>query len=300
MYTQWLRQAGIIWTGILWSFLSYGQSAPVGSLPMQYVGSFAGEAGVPRLSSSFSYQNHNNFNGRQDVYESYLSYDQFIPAIRSGIGITTGVGNNLNAVGYNNQWTPIYFNKSNLYYISGVLAPKFSIQGKYTISPSIDYSYQGNSALSGYYSRQCRVGMLFNTKKYYIGYSVYLLNNYAFKDTNNINTKVRGSERGHLQLGYTFQPSSESKFSCTPQMAILVYENYYDQVVRVGIPALMLNFRYSHLLMGINNRGWHFGWQTDKVRAMASASFGNEKFFGNLSFRYLIKNQQGNKSTPFY
>lgn len=299
-----LIKAGFIWIGIALSFASYGQysrygqyyeNGPLGALPMLYNPAFAGEAEDPRISSNFSFaRNEFNINSMRQHSNSFrfaTSYDQFIPAIRSGIGMTAGWKGKENFIGSYSTYTARD--------ISLIIAPKFSIQGKYTLSPAVDFTY-GSSTYSEKdfpeYSGKhewvrSRVGVLFNTNKYYIGYSVdWLDKNYNYF-------------RSYLQMGYTYQRSSESKFSFTPQLAFRIRDNkinlgsgpqHIGPIVKLS--DINLNFRYKQFIWGWSNVGYHVGWQTEKVRLMAGVSVRRlftknyyDPIFGNLSFRYIFK-----------
>lgn len=277
---------------------------------MQYNPAFAGEAGSPRFSSNFGLNAIGSI--RDNSYAFNTSYDQFIPAIRSGIGFSGG----------------FYSTSSNRFFSSSgysfalAVAPKFSLKGKYTVSPSLDLSYGANDQISktlpntnstirqvNGYDLQSRAGLLVNTRKWYIGYSVEipLRNAYRFRgfdglvippssDTTLTSTKKFNS---YWQFGYTFQRSSESKFSFTPQV---VFRTGWDPSLRFGrnngfrylsLVAINLNFRYQKFIWGINNTGIHLGWQTDKVRVMLSNGFGyngrESGYIGNATFRYMLK-----------
>lgn len=132
----------------------------------------------------------------------------------------------------------------------------------------------------------------------------------------------------YLQLGYSFQRSSASKFSFTPQLAFQIYDHTQTNKLMVEIKAINLNFRYNKFIWGVNNSGIHVGWQTEKFRLMLSNDIGAVNYFmdranlyinymsqinkikpinnfkdgyrgrgyiGNLSFRYIIKNKNQTK-----
>lgn len=325
-------KAGLVWCGILLSFASYGQiqwdlsyrgqRIPLGAIPMQYNSSFAGEAGGPRISSSFSLHTSSTSDSYHS-YDLYASYDQFIPVIRSGIGITAGrSGHAAKSSHYNNYGNSGYTSyKLDDYFLSVAIAPKFSLKGKYTLSPSIDftfrpgsYSYIDISPTSVYtistirdhfhkhHQLQSRIALLFNTNKFYVGYSVYLLDRDTFsvhskdstfpnpgKDTTYSYTGNYGF-LSYLQLGYTFQRSSKSKFSFTPQLVLRITDNNANNNHHyVHFEAINLNFKYQQVIFGLNNRGWHVGWQTNKLKVMVITVF-NQGYEGNLSLRYLLKN----------
>lgn len=297
--------AGFIWCGVLLSFNCYGQNGfleyPLGALPMQYNPSFAGETGAGRLSTSSSYQIYTLAPTSPDAhrdhnFSTYSSYDQFIPGIGTGIGITTGY---LGVRGLNAHL--------NAYYISAAIAPKISIKGKYTLSPSLDLSFlpyrtlfngsSNPSTTSQGVSLSSKAGLLFNSNKYYIGYSVVIF----------IRNKVSLPEKttfyykdflSYLQFGYTFQRSPESKFSFTPQFALSLSEKRHPDDDVVGFDGINLNFKYTQYIGGFNNSGVHLGYQNEKMRLMVSKSINN--LIGipgsfNLSFRYIFKQDNQNR-----
>ena len=319
-------KAGFIWSGLLWPFFSYGQQlrAPLGALPMQYNSSFAGEAGGPRISSSFTLQPKLPWRTGHS-YAWYTSYDQFIPALRSGIGVMVGRGGMSSSDNYY-YLSPDPLGrddfKSNDYLFSVSIAPKISIRGKYTLSPSIDFTHgqedfsrireneeaaPSNSSYSNYSNQlrhwQSRIGLLFNTNKYYIGYSIAVLNRDIFSVQNQQRTNLitildtsysyTRPQRvmSYLQAGYTFQRTPQSKFSFTPQVMVGIDHNS-SYPIKLASVAFNLNFKYQQFIFGVNNQGWHVGWQTDKIRLMLTNSIGGD-YHGNLSFRYLIKKTSG-------
>ncbi len=184
-------ESGLFRSGLLLSFVSfaaYGQQTlnlPLGALPMQYNGSFAGEAGSPRFSSNVGLIAGRTFYGRG--YHLSASYDQFVPVLRCGIGV----------MAYTRQYTnPLYdYNGQGF---SAAVAPKISLGGKWTLSPSLDVEFTAgrtparnpvihNSAVNvtGYNSKwwRSRAGLLFNTNKFYIGYSVVVADHLSMEYT---------------------------------------------------------------------------------------------------------------------
>ncbi len=301
---------------------------------MQYNPSFAGQAGGPRISSNVVYSNYDAAKS-QRVY-SHLSYDQFIPAIRSGIGITAGYFNSIHKLPHNLygpgtsglSYDKVTFSGASF---TVAIAPKISLKGKYTISPSIDFSYgiaEEKVTLSEVpvvdtirggdgkqYGINSRAGILFNTNKLYVGYKVVVLRRSILNSTYNPLSSYRPVNifESFLQAGYTFQKSSESKFSFTPQVVIQISK--YDSKARLyyGLEAYNLNFRYKHFIWGVNdsdirdvrfrdrqlftNGGIHIGWQTDKLRVMLTNNYGfnsqyeSSRYVGNLSFRYIFSSK---------
>lgn len=298
-----LLKSALCGAAILLSFASYGQSfqgvrnVPLGVLPMQYNSSFAGESNGARFSSAMAYKNDiaSPFNQQAQMFGSHLSYDQFIPALRSGIGIslnresewfnlkdqsnsrTTGGRSNIGVEG------EVYH-----YRLSAAIAPKISIKGKYSFSPSIDFTFakgKGESQLfienqageSGNFNTnrlQSRVGLLFNTDKYYLGISTYILDYsqmFSSRDPQGESRISRSTEWlvTWVQAGYTFQRSAESKFSFTPQIAYRISPTTFSGDFQTNshiLDAFNFTFRYDKFIGGFNNTGVHLGFQNEKLR----------------------------------
>lgn len=289
-------RSGFFRAGMLLSFAAYGQEMPIplGALPMQFNPSFAGEAGGPRFSSSIGLRTAGG--DRSNSYTLNASYDQFIPALRSGVGFS---GRYLNASSR--------LMSSAGYAFSAAIAPKFSLKGKYTISPSLELTYgSSNVTINNWvvtneprytsgYAWQSRAGLLVNTRKWYFGYSIDipLQNTYQY-NLAGILVFQPARFNSYWQFGYTFQRSSESRFSFTPQIAFRTGTERYGDFRYFGPVAINLNFRYQKFIWGINNSGIHLGWQTDRVRVMLSNGYSSEGretgYTGNATFRYMLKN----------
>ena len=235
----------------------------------------------------------------------HASYDQFIPALRSGIGVSVNNGSSsfswedYGGTGVNYSTT---FNYSGL---TLAIAPKFSIKGKYTLSPSIDFSYGYGKAetklpeVSGLVDLEgqhmwveSRLGLLFNTSKYYAGLSTTILDQHFY---DNQRYRLLNSFITYFQAGYTFQKSATSRFSFTPQVAYRISANestpFTEYILHSG--AANFTFRYDSYIAGFSNTGIHLGLQTKKLRVMLSNNpfRSKNKFYenGNLSFRYIFR-----------
>jgi hypothetical protein len=279
---------------------AYGQQVatlPLGALPMQYNGGFAGEAGSPRFSSNFGLTSPGWSYGRG--YHLTTSYDQFIPALRSGIGVMAHLHRTDNA-----------YYATNVYAFSAAISPKIPLGGKWTLSPSLDLAYYGGRSLARDVTRggnveteqwRSRAGLLFNTSKFYIGYSVALTDHLSVRFANGVAESGRPFRfTSYLQIGYTFQRSPESDFSFTPQLTLATGTSLYpgfsnDRRTNINyFEAFNLNFRYKRFIWGVNNTGVHVGWQTPRLRVMASNTYAaggrNEGgYSGNVSLRYVLK-----------
>ncbi|MBD0256376.1 MAG: type IX secretion system membrane protein PorP/SprF [Cytophagales bacterium] len=280
------------------------REVPLGTLPMQYNGGFAGEAGDPRINTVAGVA-FNTYLG--NGHAAYISYDQFIPAIRSGVGITAGYTGSRFAGGYLGE----LLNVGHGPYLSLTVAPKLSLRGKVTISPFLDVSvYRGwgqnvffNGQVDVIYkvnTVRSRAGLLLNTEKFYVGYSVHLVDQFMIhpKSDTALSFSTNRFEKfnSYWQLGYTFGHATESKFSFTPQV-----------VFRLGTPRwyvgkgrtifhpvdFHVNFRYKKAIWGVNLTGVHAGWQTDRLRIMLSDSleylYREGGYAANLALRYIFK-----------
>ena len=290
----------------LGAYGQYNPNLPLGALPMQYNGSFAGEANSPRISSNFGFRTRQRYVWGGDRYHQHVSYDQFIPSLSTGIGV--GV--------YGVQGVSLSYKEGGTQGFYLALAPKISLKGKWTLSPSLDLEY-GRSrmpslstmiadtvrTLYGYNSTQwgSRAGLLINTSKFYIGYSVGVANHFNIDYANGGHSSGRLAKfSSYLQVGYTFQKRPESDFSFTPQLTFYIgnrqylLENGYDRFGINFFQGFNLNFRYRQFIWGINNTGLHLGWQSRGFRVMASngMAFGggaNWHYVGNISLRYAFR-----------
>ncbi|QHT67950.1 hypothetical protein GXP67_15535 [Rhodocytophaga rosea] len=307
-------KVSLIWVVTLLPVASFGQSAiPIGTMPLQYNSSFAGSNGDSRISSLIGYERYFQ-DSRATSYTMSTTYDQFVPTIRSGIGITSGFS--ALHVPASGGWPDA--NPRNGY-ISLAIAPKFSIKGKYTISPSLNFGYSQswNLRYGGYvdgvlvlrkvqaHTISSGAAILFNSNKYYIGYSVSLGGKNFFSDTTSSRTwDIINDYSSFLQLGYTFQRSSSSKFSFTPQLVLGAYKDNYENRFRIRLEAFILNFRYQKFIWGLNDGGIHLGWQNDKLRFMWTNGLGSlirnndsRSYSTSLAFRYLIPSALEKKYT---
>ena len=270
---------------------------PLGALPMQYNGGFAGEAGSPRFSTHAGLTSAGWSYGRG--YHLSASYDQFIPALRSGIGVSV-----------HQHRSDQSFAAYNAYSFSAAVAPKISLRGKWTFSPSLDVSYHAGRSVvyddqAGFSGESAqwrsRVGFLMNTDKFYVGYSVAVADHLSVRFANGLAAAGRPFRfTSYLQIGYTFGRNPASGFSFTPQLTLATGTSPYPVLTtdrRVPInyfEAFHLNFRYRQFLWGVNNTGVHLGWQTDRLRVVASNGMSvagryDSGYVGNLSARYVLR-----------
>lgn len=141
-----------------------------------------------------------------------------------------------------------------------------------------------------------RAAILVNAPKWYVGYSIDLFTHNEIRySSTDFGVNFGRRFRSYWQFGYTFQRSSESKFSFTPQLLFLTnIPAYGDDFRYFGFTALNLNFRYQKVIWGLSNAGLHVGLQTKRLRLMLastarSGGFSGTSYVGNLSFRYIFK-----------
>jgi len=256
------------------------QDLPIGILPMEYNPSFAGSVGNSRIVSNITYvepYNDSQFS-TSGIYDFDFSFDNYFPFLRSGIGIVSKIGryNATNSLGIDlNIWTT-----SNELSV----APKISIKGKYTLSPSMSlkynrlFSYHTESwhkSSGNFYSK---FGLLLNSSHYYIGYAA----EYHYGSPG-LTTA--------LQFGYTFQKNLDSKFSFTPQFALPIIIN---SGIDVYWPSYNLTFRYGSFILGAISQfeyeyptGFQLGWQKDGWRVLLSNDLAY-RYTANFTLRYIF------------
>jgi hypothetical protein len=283
------------------AMLSFSQGAlcqnlPVGILPMAYNPSFAGSAGGSRMVANFSYE-HQKFSHQSDKDIGVsLSYDNFIPWLRSGVGIIASW----------NRGDRLYQSRSHdrqSGFLSLIIAPKISIKGKYTISPSLQLGYtdiyhEYYSSPAGYLYKgfQGQMGILFNANNYYIGYGLRLFN--SPDDGFFYNEKLYSA----IQLGYCFRKSSDAQFSFTPQFVLPII--IYSEFTFIE-PNYLLNFRFGQYSLGaVSTFGYWYptgflaGWQKSDWRIVLTNQFKDQyssrasAYRLDLSLRYIFNSDK--------
>lgn len=281
---------------------------------MQYNSSFAGSAGKSRISSSVSFNKWKDGTSNSSGFNMYASYDSFLPRLRSGIGIEVtsyrySSSTDLDSIEYHSSGKGSG--------LSFVIAPKLSIKGKYTLSPSLRIGYYNSHfdyfendpnwepetyVKTGLHHRlSSGVGLLFNTERYYIGYSVDLF-------SGEFGEIKLNSFYSDLQFGYTFQRDEQSKFSFTPQLRVEIRSKNESDQHNVSKPSYNLGLRYGQLLVSIFSSnefkptGFQIGWQKDGWRIVSSNEFDLNKYYNryypSLSVRYIFN--QGKESIHIY
>ena len=299
----------IIFTGLFILVINelFSQHAPLGMHPTQFIPSFAGSAGEPRIFANIGSKSYHRQDDR-NAFGGSLSFDHFITKW------STGVGFNVDYLDYTNPATDrdSIPDEANMLKFQLMAAPKFSIAGKYTISPGIAISYNHMAHKGDFlnYGKEYTeladtskltenkinfaASILFNSKKYYAGISFYSRGFYSHDQGIGANTFLTARRKPFLvfQTGYTFQRTSESKFSFTPQLAIAIH----SEGSNVSFVDLNLKFRYKKVIWGLYGDGLYLGYQNDKISITGALSL-KEASSASLSARILLGNKS-QKSTP--
>jgi hypothetical protein len=290
----------------LLSLNTRGQDIPLGALPMLYNGGFAGDADHARFTTGFGIRKFWFSPTSSTLY--FLSYDQFIPKVRTGFGVSLITGHTKTNDPYLSEWNGI-----NSTSIITSISPKFSFRGKYTLAPFVDFrcanSYYMSAvrdSVSGYslepgWNTSFRGGLLFNSKKGYIGFTLDGFRNnsrpfYEFPDGLvgiSISPPQTLFQSLTIQYGYTYQRLPESKFSFTTQLAYIILADHHNAPVQKRSQLFPMvtrytNFtvRYSKFLLSLNSNGIGLGLQNEKFRVMLSSNFSS---IGSVTMRYVFK-----------
>lgn len=250
----------------------FGQRPWVNAIPTYYHPSFAGSAGGLRVSSysSISLKNY----PEQNIYgnQNLISVDHFIGKIRTGIAM---------GVGYSKADGQFYKDK----FVEGNLsiAPKISVGGKYTFSPSVQLSVyrdwfstvpsfsNANMTYINPYPQTwqttyatLKFGLMFNSKKFFIG-GAYR-NDYTYYETNKMfYNSTKFIDRLEFIAGYTFKKTDESDFSFTP--VLLLGNNIYRS-------NLYLTFKCKKFIAGVDIfTNLMLGYESKKFRIMYIQKF---------------------------
>lgn len=284
----------LVFISTLFIIETSGQTLPIGLLPLDYNSSFAGSAGDSRISANILLQYQNDEYYKSFGYGFFTSYDEFLPKLRSGIGLS------INRYSYFGEYKRSEFAYNSNYSYTNLnfdVAPKISFKGKYTFSPSITVGWRSEvQGFSGVDSPEksksneftSRAGLLFNTDRYYIGYTVYL-----FSD--------RDYFVSTLQAGYTFQKKPDSKFSFTPQFIFPITGKSETSNSIINAPFYNLGFRFNHFLFSINSQndfsipnGFQLGWQKNGWRFILSNEF-YDSYVPTFSLRYIFNSDKKSK-----
>jgi hypothetical protein len=290
---------------------SMAQSGPsqINALPLLYNPSFAGSMGCGRLSSDFKLKTlyPNGFTNT-----STISYDQFFTKIGTGIGVSL---EEFDAHTSDDLYR--FFTKG--IRCSVAISPKISVKGKYTFAPSLDFS-TGNynyelrlydtSSYNPFHFKfignrtTLRSGIMLNTSKFYIGFTVNLIESYSAKIGIN-NPNFKNYHLSTIQASYTFQKNIDSKFSFTPTLVFGMNLLKYEWGLRRLGFDFNLNFRYKRFHWGIGRSGIMIGYQSSSFKIMAVPFFGWFKSFdmggergGEISIRYLFNKKSNPTAKP--
>ena len=274
------RKLFFILLGLTGFCQAFSQFAPIGSIPTIYNSGFAGEAGAPRIAVNSILAAHTNT--RSTTYSNCISYDNFFKKIRSGVSITFGQ----RAEYWKDELsTP---NPRFEKYIATIgISPKFSVRGKYTIAPFVDFSLTGVDKLVNFFTydspvRQynfqyntilARTGVLVNSAKAYVGLTVTVLESkFDEKKPVGDNSFYLMEENVDIifQAGYTFQRSPNSDHSFTPQIAIRWDKNFHRRLI---LHDISLIWRYKKFIYGLSSPGIAMGYQNDRIRFLVSQWF---------------------------
>jgi hypothetical protein len=313
----------------LYSIHAFAQQPPIGVLPTFYNCGFAGEAGSPRIAA-YSYLTAYRGNSQLPLYGNYVSYDNFLKKIRSGLSIM---------VGHSEYRYSNYEARSK--YASMAISPKFSFNGKYTLAPFVRFNLSGGrsemvttdntapqplqlKSISGSISS----GVLFNSSTWYLGLTFGNLS-HTFYRRSSVPVNTIENERPlkvnfSFHAGYTFQRTPDSKFSFTPQIILSPFRYRYtfsytignmhyertDADAGVSINHLNLMFRYKRILAGANVqrikidryffKSWNdpdvmIGYQAKKFRIVLNQRFESKYVYhGELGIRYTMKGSSDN------
>jgi hypothetical protein len=306
-------------------------SIPIGFIPTQYNGGFAGEAGVPRLAASAYLTDWWTNNYPNPNYGMELSYDNFFRKIRSGVALTV-----------RNSTSQTSYSKFSLNNVSLVIAPKISFGGKYTFSPFarfnlVDWNskfatgdmnnpdFRTQRGLSGNASS----GFLLNSSNAYVGVTVgTLVHHFYPKPTFAFPTGSQPKVQWAWQAGYTYQRTPDSNFSVTAQVAMSLHRSNYARTVTSGtttytdivqqntvrVNDLSLMFRYKKWLAGVNEQGenldknffkaWKdpdftIGYQKKNFRVLVNQNYSKYRYVAKVGIRYTLKSRNNNGPVGF-
>lgn len=206
-----------------------------------------------RLNPSFAGSNNvARFNLASTIEGNSFSYDQFIPKLKGGIGISANLGLRISPENFS------FF---------GVYSPKFTSSRKYSVAPSLaigyDESYFGNFMLG-------RLGLLLNTAKFYAG---------AF-----IETKYTYSLLGDFHFGKKVEINKNMSFALAGYYSIesipdYVPQSHWIQNYLVQQGQISLRMKYKSLKLGVGLIGKKISY--DVLPTILSYP---EVFFKNVLF----------------
>jgi len=253
------------------SFQNLQAQSQITALPLEYNPSNAGFTGGGRLSIYAGTQPKSNKNefqiGTKSLHSTAVSYDHFIQKISTGIGFQTAyMGESIGPAEYdygsflNADYIPGYYSSSmNGYNFLAAVSPKISFRGKYTLAPGFSFEYS-NLAVNTKFSQlylypeanynlekyKYTVGILLNTKNYYLGYSSQVY--YKLKGT--LNEVHYQFPYSLFQAGCVLKRSNKSKFIFTPTLLMRVRNFDITGYKKLSL-LINLNFKYKKIIWGV-------------------------------------------------
>lgn len=181
------------------------------SLPLYYNPGYAGSVESPRLAFNQSILS-------PYLNASYLSYDQAIKRLHSGVGLVVRNG-------YNN-YTMGTSDFSNSFDCGLAYAAKFNIGNRLAISPAVKIAYRRDDYKTSWFDKvswskgsttyvsenaDLSAGVVINTEKFHLGFAIDHINEPMV--TTSVKYKI--PKTFNIQMGYTFQKHRNSDFSLT-------------------------------------------------------------------------------------
>ncbi|MBO9698705.1 MAG: hypothetical protein J7604_00780 [Sporocytophaga sp.] len=265
-------------------FQNLQAQSQITALPLKYNPANAGFTGGGRLSIYAATQPKSGRNEFQiatkSLHSTAFSYDHFIQKISTGIGFQTAyMGESIEPAEYdygsflNADYIPGYYNSSvNGYNFLAAISPKISFQGKYTLAPGFSIEYTNltiNTKFSQLYlypeanynleKYKYTIGILLNTKNYFIGYSSQVY----YKSKGKHNEVYYQFPYFLFQAGCVLKRSNKSKFVFTPTLLVRV-RNFDIKGYKKFSLLINLNFKYKKIIWGVMP-GIMVGYQGESI-----------------------------------
>lgn len=300
---------------------TFAQSRWIGIMPMEFNPSFAGNSGGHRLVTFAGYtytrsgvgRSKGDYSNRFDKESTPIlafSYDNFISKLSTGIGFfaSCSEGSSVANFKFSGLKTGI------------VISPKISFKGKYTIAPSLGLTYKyfgfsfddfdSNRIKGKYDALNLSAGLLFNTERFYLGYSYYF-RPIKGNDTFIYYEDIKQSDAftklyGIVQTGFKYQRNKESVTSYSLQAAVRV-DKYFEWTNLFNNLSFTVKHKkvlfgaataegLDYLLNGLPAKDAIYagiGYQTSKLKIFYSQDLTNLQFRyrGELSCRLFLPNK---------
>lgn len=273
------------------------------SVPLFYNPGYAGSVESPRIALSYNHVLPNQ------TSHSYLSYDQAIKRIHSGVGLVMSHNNYGNTGNKDN-----YFRA---FYCGVAYAAKFNLSPRLAISPAIkigyrkdEISYSNINPTSNTHevitsfrqNADIAAGVVINTEKFHFGFAIDHLNNPR------IASFAYGESTLHMkyiaQMGYTFQKTKGSDFSVTTgllfqkqqesgELRMNVSARYKFAVLGGGLYVDGISRDFYHILVGYYSKKCMVGYSFEPHVAGSTSP----KYFRHeLSVRYIFSPPKDEKA----